>query len=130
MNAQRFCTSLVSEPFFYINMFSSRRPHTADDFVLEMRIDVEHLRMETILSQSAPRPQCDPSPRRLPVVDTGSEEPGTLRRPPVIGTGSDEPGVSRAETLTEKEEVVPLQANADGCLRLNCTSHDQESFLL
>ena len=85
--------------------------------------------MEFVLSQPAP-PPCDPSPRRLPAVDTGSEElgtprrlpavntgseePGTPRRSPAIGTGSDEPGVSRAETQsTEREEIFPLQASVD-----------------
>ena len=111
-------------------MFNRRRPHTPDEFILEMRVDVERLRMEIILSQPAPRPQCDSSPRRLPVVDTGSEESGTPRRSPAIGTGSDEPGVSRAETSTDKEETVSLEASVDSFLHLNCTSPEQECILL
>ena len=130
MDTERFRTSLVSKPFFYRNMFNPRRPHTPDDFTLEMRVDVERLRMEIILSQPAPRPQCDPSLRRLPAVDTGSEEPRTPRRLPAIGTGSDEPRVSRAETSTDKEEIVPLQASVDGFLHLNCASPEQECILL
>ena len=55
--------------------------------------------MEIVLSQPAPPPQCDSSPRRLPA----------------IGTGLDETGVLRAETqLMEREENFPLQA-PDGC---------------
>ena len=73
-----------------------------------MIVDVELLRMEIALSQPAPRPHYDPSLRRLPAVDMGSEEPGTPRHSPEIDTGSDEPGVSRAETSMEKEEIVPL----------------------
>ena len=83
-------------------MFNPRRPHTPDEFTLEMKVTVERLRAEIILSQPAPRLQCDPSPRQLPAVDTGSEEPGTLRRSPAIGTGSDEPEVSRAQTTERK----------------------------
>ena len=130
MDAQRFRTSRVSEHFFYRNMLNPRRPHTPDELIVEMRVDIERLRMEIILSQPAPRPQCDPSPRRLPAVDRESEEPVTPQRSPVIGAGSDEPGVSRAETSTNKEEIVPLQASVDGFLHLNCTSLEQECILL
>ena len=49
MDAQRFRTSLVSEPFLYSNMSNPRRPHTPDEFTLEVRVDVERLRMEIIL---------------------------------------------------------------------------------
>ena len=104
MDAQRFRTILVSEPF-YSKMCNPRWPHNPDEFTLEVRVDVERLRMEIAPSQPAPRRQCDPSPRRLPAVDTGSEEPGTPRRLPAIGTGSDEPGVSQAETPTETEKM-------------------------
>ena len=129
MDEKRFRTSLVSEPFFYRNMFYPRRPYTPDEFTLEMRVDVERLRMEIILSQPAPRPQCDLSPRRLPAVDTGSKETGTLRRSPAIGTGSDEPGVSQTES-TEKEEMFPLETSVDGILRFNCTSPDQQDTII
>ena len=101
MDAQRFRTSLVSE-HIYSKLYNPRWPHNPDDFTLEMRVDVERLRMEIVFSQPAPRPQCDPSPRRLPAVGTGSEEPRTLRRLPAIGTGSDEPGVSRAKSTERK----------------------------
>ena len=50
IDEKRFRTSLVSEPFFYWNMFNSRRPRTPDEFTLEMRVDFERLRMEIALS--------------------------------------------------------------------------------
>ena len=77
MDEKRFRTSVVSDPFFYRNMFNPRRPHTPDEFTLEMKVDVERLRMETTPSQ--------------PVVDMGSEKPGALRRSPAIGTGQRNP---------------------------------------
>ena len=129
MDAQRFRTKLVSE-HFYSKLFNPRWPHTPNEYTLEMRVDVERLRMGIILLQPAPPSQCDPLPRRLPAVDTGSEGPGTQRRSPAIGTGSDEPGVSRAETQsTEREESFPPQASVDGFLRFNCTSPEQECIL-
>ena len=79
INARRSRTNLVSEPFFYSKMFNPRCPHTHEEFALEMTVDVEELRMEIVLSKSEPPPQSDPLSRRLPAVDTGSEEPGTLR---------------------------------------------------
>ena len=102
MDARRSRSNVVPETFFYRNMFNARRPHTPDEFTLERKVDVERLRAEITLSQPAPRPQCDPSPRRLPAVNTGSEEPGTLRLSPVIGRESDEPRVSRARTTKRK----------------------------
>ena len=122
----RTSTSPVLDPFFYQNMFIPRRPHTPDEFTLEMKVDVEGLRMEIILSQPTSS-QCNLSPRRA-AVDTGSEEPGNPRRSPAIGTGS-EPGASRAETRTE-EECFPPETSMDGFLRSNCTSTEQEYILL
>ena len=86
-NRSRTSTSPVPDPFFYRNMVIPRHPHTPDEFKLEMKVNVEVLRMKIILSQPAP-PQCDPLPRRT-AVDTGSEGPGTPPRSPAIGTGSD-----------------------------------------
>ena len=106
----RTSTSPVPDPFFYQNMVIPRRPHTPDEFTLEMKVDVEDLRMEIILSQPASS-QCDPSPRRA-AVDTESEEPGTPPRSSAIGTGSEEPGASRA----------PFKTSIDGLLNPNFTS--------
>ena len=94
-----------------------------------MRVDVERLRMEITLSQPAPQPRCDPSPRRA-VIDTGSEESGTPPRSPAIGTGSDGPGVLQIETSTEEKEGFPLETSVDGSLHSNCTSPEQECILL
>ena len=69
MDEKRFRTSLVSDPFFYRNMSNPRRLHTPDEFILEMKVDVERLRMEIILSQPAPS-QCDSLPRRAVVGGT------------------------------------------------------------
>ena len=107
-------------------MVIPRRLRIPDKFTLEMKVDVESLRMEIILSQPASS-QCDPSLRRA-AVDTGSEEPGNPRRSPAIGTGSG-PGASRAETHTE-EEFSPPETILDGFLRSNCTSAEQEYILL
>ena len=76
MDEKRSCTSTspVPDPFFYRNMVIPRRPHTLDEFTLEVKVGVEGLRMKIILSQPASS-QCYPSPRRA-AVDTGSGEPG------------------------------------------------------
>ena len=116
----RTSTSPVPDPFFYRNMVIPRHPHTPAEFTLEMKVDVEGLRMEIILSQPT-SPQCDPLPRRA-AVDTGSEEPGTPPRSPAIGTGPDGSGVSRIETSTEEEGVFPLETSMNGFVRSICTS--------
>ena len=51
---KRFRISLVSGPFFYRNVSNPRRPHIPGGFTLEMKVDVERLRMEIIISQPAP----------------------------------------------------------------------------
>ena len=125
----RTSTSPVPNPLFYRNMVIPRHPHTPDEFTLEMKVDVEGLRMEIILSQPASS-QCDPSPRRA-AVNTGSEEPGTPQQSPAIGTGSEEPEASRAQTqIMEEEDVFPFETSMDGFLRSNCTSTEQECILL
>ena len=110
---QHFLDGFYSEPL-YTNLFDLRWPHTPEEHTLEVRVDVERLRMEIVLSQPTPPPQCGSSPRRSPVV----------------GTVSDEPGVSRAETQsTERELFFPLQASVDGFLQ-GCTSLDQEGTII
>ena len=128
MDEKHSRTSPVSDPFFYSNILYPMRPHTPDEFTLEMKGDVERLRIEIILSQTAP-PQCDSLPR-CTAVDTVSEEPGTSRWSPAIGTGSDEPGVSRVETSATEEKVIPLETSMDCFLHLNRTSPEQECILL
>ena len=96
-----------------------------------MRVGAERLRVEILLSQSTPPPQCDSSPRLLSTVDTGSDDARTPRWSPAIGMGSDEPGVWRPESWsTEREVFLPLQASVDVFLRVNSTSPEQECTLL
>ena len=141
----RTSTSPVPNPFFYRNMVIPRHPHMTNEFTQEMKVDVEGLRMEIILSQPASS-ECDPSPRRAavdtgseepgtspqsPAISTGSEEPGTSQQSPAIGSGSEEPGESRAQTQIMKEEYVfPFKTSMDGFLRSNCTSTEQKCILL
>ena len=54
MDEKRFRTSPVSEAFFHRNVSNPRRSETPDKFTLEMKVDVERLRMEIILAQPAP----------------------------------------------------------------------------
>ena len=96
----RTSTSSFPNPFFYQNMVIPRHAHTPDKFTLEMKVDVEGLRIEIILSQPASS-QCDPSPRRA-AVDTGSEEPGTPQQSPAISTGSEEPGTPQQSPAISK----------------------------
>ena len=118
-------TSPVPNPLFYRNMVIPNHPHTPDEFTLEMKVDVEGLRMEIILSQPTSS-ECDPSPRHA-AVDTGSEEPGTPPQSPAISTGL--PGASQAETQME-EENFSFETSIDGFLNQNFTSTEQESALL
>ena len=113
----RISTSPVPNPFFYRNMVIPEHPHTPEEFNLQMRVDVESLRMEIILSQP-PSSECDPSPRRA-AVDTGSEEPGTPPQSPAISTGSGPEG-----------EIFSFETSRDGFLRSNCTSLEQEYILV
>ena len=94
----RTSSSPVSNPFFYRNIVIPEHPHTSEEFNLQMKADVEGLRMEIILSPP-PWSECDPSPRRA-AVDTGSEEPGTPTQSPAISTES-EPEAPEAETQME-----------------------------
>ena len=113
----RISTSPVPNPFFYRNMVIPEHPHKPEEFNLQMRVDVEGLRMEIILSQP-PSSECDPSPRRA-AVDTGSEEPGTPPQSPAISTGSGPEG-----------EMFSFEVSRDGFLRSNCTSVEQEYILV
>ena len=83
MDEQRLRIGFDLQPF-YTKLYNPRWPHTPEGYTLEMRVDVKRLKIEILLSQPAPPPQCDSSPRRLPAVDTGSEEPGTPRRLPSV----------------------------------------------
>ena len=130
MDEKLSCTSTrpIPDPFFYRNMVIPRHPHTPDEFILEMKVDVDGLRMEIILSHPASS-QCGLSPRRA-AVHTGSEELGKPRRSPAVGTGSDGPGISRFETSTKEKGLFPLEASIDGVFNSNFTSTEEEYVLL
>ena len=75
MREQHFIGGFDSEPL-YSKIYSPRWLHSPEEHKLDMDVDIERLRLESLLSQPAPPPQCDPSPRRLPAVGTGLHEPG------------------------------------------------------
>ena len=60
----RTSTSPVPNPFFYRNMAIPRHPHTPDEFTLEMKVDVEGLRMEIILATRVVRVRSITATRR------------------------------------------------------------------
>ena len=122
----RASTSPVSNPFLYRNMVIPEHPHTPEEFHLQMKVDVEGLRMEIILSQSSSS-ECDTSPRRA-AVDTESEEPGTPTQSPAISKGSG-PEAQQAETQMHGG-IFSFEASMDGFLNQNFTSTEQESALL
>ena len=118
----RTSTSPVSNPFLYRNMVIPEHPHTPEELHLQMKVDVEGLRMEIILSQPTPS-ECDTSPRRA-AVDTGSEEPGTPTQSPAISKGSG-PEAQQAETQMQGG-IFPFEASTDGLLDNYVTSTKQE----
>ena len=104
MDAQRLHASFDSEPL-YTKLYNPRWSHIPAAYTLEMNVDVQGLRIEILLSQPAPPPQCDSSSRRSPTV----------------GMGLGEPEEPRAEMQpTKREGIFPLQVSVDGC-----TSPDQ-----
>ena len=88
--------------------------HIPEENTLKMRVNVERLRMEIVLSQPASPPQCDSSPRRFPTVGTGLNETGTL---------------NVESRSTEREGTFLLQASVDGVLHVSCTGPEQEWIL-
>ena len=106
----RTSTSPAPYPYFYRKIVIPKQPHTPDEFTLEMKMDVERRRMEDILSQPAPQPQRDPSPRRA-AVDTGSEEPGTPNdRPRSVrgGTNPENCGLKHQRKRKELSLLKPV----------------------
>ena len=118
----RTSTSPVSNPFLYRNMVIPEHPHTPEEFHFQMKVDVEGLRMEIILSQPSSS-EYDTSPRRA-AVDTGSEEPGTPTQSPAISKGSG-PVAQQAETQIQGG-MFSFEASTDGLLDKNVTSTKQE----
>ena len=62
--------------YFYTGFYNPRWPYVPEEFNLEIKIKVESLRQEVLLSQPLPPPQYDLSPRRSPAAGTGLDEPG------------------------------------------------------
>ena len=54
------------EPF-YTGLYNARRPPTPEAFAMGLKVEVERLRLELLLSEPPPLPQCGLPPRRLPV---------------------------------------------------------------
>ena len=75
-DAQCFRTGFDMDPF-YTKLYNPRWYHFPEEHKLDMDVEIERLRLEILLSQPAPPPQCDSSPRRLPAVGTGLKEPRT-----------------------------------------------------
>ena len=108
-------------------MVIPEHPHTPEEFHLQMKVDVECLRMEIILSQPSSS-ECDLSPRHAAVV-TRSEKLETSPKSPAISTGLDRPGVSpafEADTPQTDESLFPFEASTDDLLDKNVTSTKQE----
>ena len=104
MDTQRLSVDFDSGPLD-TKLYNPRWPHTPEEHTLEMRSDVERLRIKIVFSQPAPPPQCGSSPRRSPAV----------------GTGLDEPGALRTEMQSMEREGIFPQASLN-----DCTSLDQE----
>ena len=93
----RSSTSPVSNPFFYRNMVIPEHPHTSEEFNLQMKVDVEGLRMEIILSPPLkPRSWASSTTdltkhsswgriRRLPCLKKNLNAPRPSEHPPVWG---------------------------------------------
>ena len=107
-DAQRFRPGFDSEPF-YSKLYNPRWHHTPEKHTLEMRVIVERVRMKNIISQPTPPPQCDSSPRRLPAVGTGFNEPRTPHA---------------KSQLTEGEILFSRQASVDVFFHV-CASPEQ-----
>ena len=70
MDAQLFRTGFDSE-HLYTKLYNPKWPHPPEEHKLDMHIEIKRLRLEILLSQSAPSPQDDLSSLRLSAVDTG-----------------------------------------------------------
>ena len=113
MGVQRVCTDFDSEPL-YTKLYNLRLLYNPAEYTLEMGIDVQRLRMENLLSQPAPPPQCDSSPLRSPAV----------------GTELDEPGALHVESqATEREGYFHLEASLDSVFNV-CASTKQGANVL
>ena len=121
----RTSTSPAPDPFFYRNIVIPTRPHTPDEFTLEMNVDVEGLRMEIILSQPASS-QCDPSP----------DVPWSIRgqRNPESRDGRPRSVQVKIRSIASRDanggRFFHFEFSMDDFLRSNCRSTEQEYILL
>ena len=92
------------EPY-YTGLYSPRRAPTPEEFSLDLKVEVESLRIEVLLLQPLPPSQYDLPPRRSPATSTGLDEPGESH-----------PEMQQ----TEQEETFPFQAGVDGFLHVDC----------
>ena len=113
MDARRFRTGFDLE-LFYTKIYNPRWLRTPAEYMLKMSVEAERLRMEIVLLQNKPPPQCNSLPRRLLVVGTGLNGP----RAPHAKSQS-----------TEREGIFFPQASVDFFL-LVCTSPEQGTITL
>ena len=99
----------------YTELYYPRRSPTPIEFTLDLKVEVESLRIGVLLSQPLPPPQYDVLP---------------LRRP-AAGTGLDEPGEPHPEMKQTKQGgTFPFQADVDGFLHVNCTRIQEQGGTL
>ena len=110
MHEPRHHVGFDSEPLC-IGLYNPRWPYTSEEYTVEISVDIELLRLETLLfSQFTPPPEFDSSSQRSPAV----------------GAGSDGPEVPRAETQrTAKKGSFPVQARVHDVLHVSCTSRNR-----
>ena len=112
IQAQLLPADFDSEPL-YTGLYNPRWPHTPEEHKLDMDVKIEQLRLEILLSQPAPSPQDDFSPRRSPAVGTGLVEP-------------------RVRVLRRNKQCRRdcfLFSQCRWFLHVNCTSPDQETTI-
>ena len=112
MDAERLRAGFDPQPF-YTELYNPRWPHTPEEYTLEIIIDVERLKVEILLLQPSPPPQCDSPRRRSSLRDQMNPEYRELR-------------VSQRRG----KEFFLFQASVDGFLHVSCTRPEQECILL
>ena len=88
---------------FNTGLYNTRRPPTLEEFNLDLKVEVESLRTELLLSQPLPLSQLDLPPRR--------------RRSPVRPP----PEIPPCSSQTDQGGTFPFQADTKGFLHANCT---------
>ena len=91
---------------FNIGLYNPRRPPTPEEFPLNLKVKVESLKIDLLLSQPLPPPQYGQPPRRSPAAGTGTEKPGEPH-PEIQQMG--------------RGGTMPLQAGVDVALHVDFT---------